>query len=75
VPKEFASGQIHRGVLASATQNGWLARLDCQVDVVVPRPYGSKGPMLGDEVHIRLLAINRLSGAVVGVMIKPEKQE
>lgn len=31
--------------------------------------------MLGDTVHVRLLAINRLSGAVVGVMIKPEKQE
>jgi hypothetical protein len=59
----------------SATHNGWLARLDCAVDVVVPRPYGSKGPILGDTVHIRVLAINRLTGAVVGVMIQPEKRE
>jgi len=41
----------------------------------VPRPYGSKGPTLGDQVHIRLLAINRVSGAVVGVMIQSEKRE
>jgi len=26
-------------------------------------------------VHVRLLAINRVSGAVVGVMIQPEKRE
>jgi len=75
VPKELASGQIHAGVLSSATHNGWLARLECGVDVVVPRPYGSKGPVLNDKVHIRLLAINRVSGAVVGVMIQPEKRE
>ncbi len=45
------------------------------MDVVVPRPYGSKGPVLNDKVHVRVLAINRVSGAVVGVMIQPEKRE
>ncbi len=45
------------------------------MDVVVPRPYGSKGPVLNDKVHVRVLAINQASGAVVGVMIQPEKRE
>ena len=75
VPTALAAGQIHGGVLASATQNGWLAKLDSQLDVLVPRPYGSKGPVLGDKVHIRLIAINRVTGAIVGVLVMPEKRQ
>lgn len=75
VPTTLAAGQIHTGVLAAATQNGWLAKLDSQLDVLVPRPYGSKGPVLGDKVHIRLIAINRVTGALVGVLVLPEKRQ
>jgi hypothetical protein len=36
---------------------------------LVPRPLGSNGPVLGDQVMVKIIAINRESGSVVGSLI------
>jgi hypothetical protein len=59
-------------VLTSLTPagSGWLARLECGVNAIVPRPYGSNGPIQGDAVIVRLLGINQATGAVVGTLVQ-----
>jgi hypothetical protein len=69
LPSTLTPGQIHHGVLSAPTPNGWFARLDCHVDALVPRPLGSNGPVLGDQVMVKIIAINRKSGSVVGSLI------
>lgn len=72
IPSQLAVGQIHPAMLTSLTPagSGWYARLECGVDVIVPRPYGSNGPILGEAVIIRLLGINQATGAVVGTLVQ-----
>ena len=72
MPSQLAVGQILSGVLSAPTPSGsgWLVRLDCQVDVLVPRPYGSNGPVLGDQVLTRLVAVDHATGSVVATLIQ-----
>jgi hypothetical protein len=72
VPSQLAVGQIYPAVLTSLTPagSGWRARLECGVDAIVPRPYGSNGPVQGDAVIVRLLGINQATGAVVGTLVQ-----
>jgi hypothetical protein len=70
-PPHVTVGQIYSGVLISPTPagNGWQVRLECDVDAIVPRPYGSRGPLQGDVVSVRVLGINSTNGAVVGTLL------
>jgi hypothetical protein len=72
VPSQLAVGQIYPAVLTSLTPagSGWHARLECGVNAIVPRPYGSNGPIQGDAVIVRLLGINHATGAVVGTLVQ-----
>jgi hypothetical protein len=72
LPSQLAVGQIYPAMLTSLTPagSGWHARLECGVDAIVPRPYGSNGPIQGDAVIVRLLGINQATGAVVGTLVQ-----
>lgn len=65
-------GQIYSAVLTSLTPggNGWRARLEGDVDAIVPRPYGSAGPVQGETVSVRVLGVNAANGAVVGTLVQ-----
>jgi len=52
------------------TGSGWHVRLDCGINAIAPRPYGSNGPTLGDAVIVRVLGINTENGAVVGRIVE-----
>jgi hypothetical protein len=47
-----------------------LPTMECDVDAIVPRPYGSSGPVQGDVVSVRVLGINATNGAVVGTLLQ-----
>jgi hypothetical protein len=72
VPSQLIVGQIYPAVLTSLTPagSGWHARLECGVNAIVPRPYGSNGPVQGDSVILRVLGINQATGAVVGTLVQ-----
>lgn len=72
VPSHVAVGQIYPAVLTSLTPagNGWHARLACNVVAIVPRPYGSAGPVQGEAVSVRVLGINAANGSVVGTLVQ-----
>ena len=72
IPTQLTVGQIYPAVLTSLTPagSGWHTRLECGVDAIVPRPYGSNGPVQGDAVIVRLLGINQATGAVVGTLVQ-----
>ena len=72
IPSQLAVGQIYPAVLTSLTPagSGWHAQLECGVNAIVPRPYGSNGPVQGDAVIVRLLGINQATGAVVGTLVQ-----
>jgi hypothetical protein len=72
VPSRITVGQLYSAVLTSVTPagNGWHALLEGDVDAIVPRPYGSNGPMQGDAVIVRVLGINADNGSVVGTLVQ-----
>jgi hypothetical protein len=72
IPSQLSVGQIYPAVLTSLTPagSGWHALLECGVNAIVPRPYGSNGPIQGDAVIVRLLGINQATGAVVGTLVQ-----
>jgi hypothetical protein len=72
IPSQLTVGQIYPAVLTSLTPagSGWHALLECGVNAIVPRPYGSNGPVQGDAVIVRLLGINQATGAVVGTLVQ-----
>jgi hypothetical protein len=72
IPSQLTVDQIYSVVLTSPTPAGcrWHAQLECGVNAIVPRPYGSNGPIQGDAVIVRLLGINQAIGAVFGTLVQ-----